>query len=255
MNYLKGSDIDLKKIRISKVCPPFKAGTKDITKIEVSYGKDPLYIMGAKLYCPFGLGQFPKPEDVTKNTKVKYTLQMNFKGYKEGFDKAASTETLYNFLSELDLHMKELLMKKSGEFLTEPTTDYNIIDLMYQPIIQLPDKDEYDPFFRLKLPMKWKSETEFKTGFSDENQEPLSLDFKTLGKHLENRRWIRPIIKLDCLWYIEGKIYPNIEAHLCKIYSEIEQKKEKVVKTTDDTEEAPTKKKKPKPQANPIHFV
>ena len=248
MKSLKSSEIDPQKIRISKVCPPFKAGTKEITKIELEYGNEPLYIMGPKLYCPFGLGQFPKPEDVTKWTKVKYTVQMNFKGYKEGFENSTSTESLYNFLNELDLVMIDLLIKKSGEFLNQETKDYNIVDKMYQRLIQTPDKEEYDPFIRLKLPMKWKSTTEFKTGFFDEKQNSLKLSTDNLGKHLEERRWVRPIIKLDCLWYIEGKIYPNIEGHLFKIYNEKEKKKEK----KDDTK---TKPKKKKAQNKPIEFL
>ena len=126
-----------------------------------------------------------------------------------------------------------LLIKKSGDFLNQETKDYNIIDKMYQRLIQTPEKEEYDPFFRLKLPNKWNSTTEFKTGMVDELKNNLKLDSTTLSKHLENRRWIRPIIKLDCLWYIDGKIYPNIEGHLLKIYNETEKKKNNEKKKSD----------------------
>lgn len=241
MKSFKCSDIDPTQIRISKVCPPFKAGTKEITKLELVYGNEPLYILGPKLYCPFGLSQFPKPEDVTKYTKVKYTLQMNFKGYKEGFKNMETTESLYQFFNELDFLMLNMLKAKSGDFLNQATNDDSIIDKMYQRLIQIPDNDEYDPFFRLKLPTEYRDNKKFKTTFFDEKQNDLKLDTETLGKHLENRRWVRPIIKLDCLWYIEGKVYPNIEGHMLKIYSEIEKKKEKKV---EKSESKPDKKKK-----------
>jgi len=250
MKPLKCSEIDPQKIRISKVCPPFKTGTKEITKIELEYGNQPLYIMGPKLYCPFGLSQLPKKEEVQKYTKVKYTVQMNFKGQKEGFENAESTEALYNLFEELDLKLIELLLEKSGEFLNQQTTEYSLIDKMYQRIIKTPEKEEYDKFFRLKLPTNFKNPTEFSTGFFDENQKPLKLNTTNLDKHIEERRWIRPIIKLDCLWYIEGKLYPNIEGHLLKIYSEIEKKPEKKQEKSDHS-----KSKKSKTTNKPIEFL
>lgn len=250
MKSLKSSEIDPKKLRISKVCAPFKAGTKSITKIELEYGNGALNILGPKLYCPFGLGQFPKQEEVTKYTKVKYSIQMNFKGYKEGFENASSVESLYTLFDEIDLELTTQLMQKSGEFCNEQTTDFKIIDKMYQRIIQ-PGKEEYDPFFRLKLPTNYKKTTDFKCGFVDEHSKDIKLDTKTLGPYIEERRWIRPIITLDCLWYIEGKIYPNVEGHILKIYSEKEKKKEVKKKGS-----ATKSKGKPKKKAqNQIEFV
>ena len=147
-------------------------------------------------------------------------------------------------------------MKKSGDFLNQETNDYNIIDKMYQRLIQTPDKEEYDPFFRVKLPLKWKSDSEFKTGFFDEKQNELKLNTSSLGKHLEERRWIRPIFKLDCLWHIEGKIYPNIEGHLLKIYNELEKKKEKKEKKEKkDSKGKVAKPKKKKVNNKPIEFM
>lgn len=242
MKTLKSSEIDPKKLRISKVCPPFKAGTKEIIKIELEYGNEPLYIMGPKLYCPFGLGQFPKPEDVTKYTKVKYNIQMNFKGYKEGFENEKSTETLYTLFNDFDLELVGLLLKKSGDFLNQETNDYKVIDKMYQRMVQ--NSEEYDPFFRLKLPTNYKNTTQFKAGFYDEKKNTLKLNTENIASHIEQRRWIRPIIKFDCLWYIEGKIYPNIEGHLLKIYNEIEPKKEKKEKKKEKESKSNDKKKK-----------
>jgi hypothetical protein len=168
---------------------------------------------------------------------------MNFKGYKEGFENAASTEALYNFFNDLDLVMIELLLQKSGEFLNQQTNDYVTMDKMYKRTIQTPEKEEYDPFFRLKLPTNYKNTSEFKTEFYDEVRTTLKLNTVSLGKHLEERRWIRPIIKLDCLWYIEGSIYPNIEAHSLKIYNELEKKKPNKDKKTSDSKGKKKKKK------------
>lgn len=250
MKSYKSSDIDPKKVRISKVCKPFTAGTKEITKIEIKYGNEPLHILGPKMYCPFGLGQFPKPEDVRQYTKVKYTIQMNFKGHKEGFENAKSTEELYNLFDDIDLVLKEQLLQKSGEFLNQPTTEFSLIDKMYTRLIQTPEKEEYDPFFRLKMPTEPRNQKEFKVGFFDDKQNPLKMDVDKLRSHLEDRRWIRPIIKLDCLWYIESKIYPNIEAELLKIYNEVEKREKK-----EEKEPKKKDKGKSKPKTKKIEFL
>ena len=246
----KSSDVDPSKVRISKVCQPFKLGTKEFTKIELKYGNDTLYILGPKLYCPFGVSQMPKPEEVTKNTNVKYSIQMNFKGHKEGFEKAQSTEDLYNLFDELELILMDQLLKKSGEYLNQQTNEHVLIDKMYQRLIKTPEKEEYDPYFRLKLPTDYKDRSKFKVGFFDEKGKELKLDVDGLKKHLENRRWIRPIFKLDCLWYIEGKIHPSIEGHLLKIYSETEEPKKK-----SDDKKKKEKPKDKKPKQKKIQFI
>ena len=229
MHILKPEDIDPNKITISKISS-FNAGRKEITTIYISYNKKRLYIMGPKLYNPFGLSQWPKPD--SENAKrfpnsIKYHMNCNFKGFKEGFKDKQSVGALYSLFLDMDLILIGKIMERSGDILSEETDEYSIIDNMYQRIIHQ-QSDEYDPYFKLKFPIDKKTK-KYKCDFYNANNrtKTLNLDKSNLGKYMETRKYIRPIIEIPCLYYVDGKIYPSLECYQLKIYDSINKKKSK----------------------------
>ena len=233
MKIIKPANIDPSKITISKISS-FSMGPNECKKIEIRYDGQPFYLMGPKMFSPFGLCQYPKPEDVRANTKVKYHLQMNFKGEKDGFEKFPTIETLYNACVDIDFHMVELLLKESGNFLNEETTERSIIDNMYNRVIQKANKEEYDSYFKMKMPTEYNSPGKFKpTSFSkSDKNKPLDPNVERIREFMSTRKWVKPVFLFDCLFYINGKIYPSIEAYQLKIYDEEEKENTEKTKTT-----------------------
>ena len=236
----KFADIDPTKIKISKISS-FNMGQSECKKIEISYNGDKLHVIAPKMYSPFGLCQYPKPEDATKYTKVKYHLQMNYKGETDGFEKYPEIEQFYNKCTEIDMHMIELLLKHSGDILNEPTKEYGIIDNMYNRIVQPSKNEEYDASFKMKMMTQYKAPNEFvPLVYSKlDPKKTMKVNADSLRTFLADRKWIKPVFKFDCLYYINGKIYTSIEAYQLKVY-------EPVVKTDAKTDTKPKNKNKEK---------
>jgi len=223
INIIKPDALDISKVRLAKFSK-FTMGTSECTKIELEYDGNTLYMMGGKMLNPFGLSQYPRPDDCGVNTNVKYHISPTFKGEKDGFEGHETVGKLYNALVELDLCIIEKLLTQSGEFLSEETTEYSIIDNIYGRIIQRPSNEDYDPSIKVKMMTDYKNKKVLKARMysNKDSTKQLQLNVNELRSHLETRKWIRPVFRIQYLYYINGKIYPSLEAYQLKIYEATE---------------------------------
>lgn len=224
----KYKDVDTELLAISNV-KTFNMGLDECKKIDMTYDGKKLHMIFPKLFAPFGLSQYPKPEAVTGKTKVKYHVNLNFYGEKDGFDKHPNIEECYEKCREIDDKIIELLLEKSGDILNQATNEYSIIDNMYARIIQKPSNAEYDASFKMKMTTPFNNSNEFTASIynkKDRNKK-MKLAPYQLKEYLTKRKWIKPVTKLDCLYYIKGKIYPSIEAYQLMVYDDEEKKKGK----------------------------
>jgi hypothetical protein len=227
INIIKPENLDVSKVKLTKFSS-FSMGPMECKKIELRYDGDVLYLMGGKMFIPFGLSQFPKPEDCGASSNVKYHVNATFKGEKDGFEGHETVGKLYTAMIDLDMCILEKLLTQSGEFLSEETSELSIIDNIYARIIQRPSKEEYDPSLKIKMMTDYKNKKVLKARMysNKDSSKQLKLNTHELGKHLETRKWIRPVFKLEFLYYINGKIYPSLEAYQLKIYESTDEDKQ-----------------------------
>jgi hypothetical protein len=240
---------DASKLKIGSISE-FTMGNTIAKKIELLYNGQPLVLMGEKLYSPFGYSQYPTLEQLNnpeekfvKKKDIKYHVQLSFKDIKTN-DKV---KLMYDKLNEIELYIGSLLFENTERILGIKIEEQEVFDTIYKKILQPPSKEGFDNSIKIKLPTRLNKFT-LKV-YNTENVE-LLITPENINKYLIPKCWIKPIITLPYLYYMNGYIYANFEATYLKIYPPIvKEVKEKVVKEKiikEKTEKEKEKKTKSK---------
>jgi hypothetical protein len=145
-------------------------------------------------------------------------MNHTFSGVKDGFENTPKVGVFYNTLLDMDLRIGELLLERSGDILSESTSDYGIIDTIYGRIVQTPSSDEYDPYCKVKLPTMYDQPSVMKTSVYNNGKNPLRKSINEFQEYMKDHTWVKTLVKFQFLYYINGKIYPSLDAYQQKVF-------------------------------------
>ena len=236
------NQIDTSKVKVKSISE-FKMGFDVCKKIEVSYDGWVMCFTTPKMEVPMGVSQYPPADTCTPQSSIKYHMNHTFSGIKDGFESNPKVGEFHGILMDLDIRITELLLERSGDILSEPTSEYSIMDQIYGRIVQVPKTDERDPFCKVKVPTMYNNKFVMKShvfGSNDPNTK-RSNDVREHQEYMRNHKWVKSALKFQYLYYINGTIYPSIELYQQKVY---ESKQERPDLNGDEGANSKGKRKK-----------
>jgi hypothetical protein len=220
INIIHYNKLDAEKLTIKSISE-FKIGFDTHKKIEISYDRATLYVSTPKMNVPHGVGQYPPADRMSASSSpIKYHMMHSFTGVKDGFSKTPKVGEFYNVLLDMDIQISELLLARSGDILSEPTSEFGIIDRIYARIINTPKSDEYDPSCKMKLPVLSKQPSVMITNVFGSRcpTKQLTHTIDEFKEYMKPYKWVKSAFKFQYLYYINGTIYPSIELYQQKVY-------------------------------------
>lgn len=180
----------------------------------------PLRLQTPKMLLPFGATQFPKPDEVDDQSKVKYLFNLSFQG--DGQDVKSFLKKMEQFQTKLYTDT----LKNAQKWVKSKTKSLEVIQEKWFPVLKVGmDKEgnQYPASMSVKLPRyptsKSDATLEFKTDVYGKGKSKLQLTPETYHDVIPRYSEAKVILNCDGIWVGKtGKISLSFSALQMKVY-------------------------------------
>jgi len=157
-------------------------------------GKEKITVQFPKLRAPFGLSEF-----VDQNSgSSSYSLDLSLENKPELLEK----------LRAIDDAVVKQVAANSKEWLGKKHTEVVIRDVLYRPLVKMPNDDKYAPTIKLKI-LKDRDGTFIPECYNNKKQR---VDLDTV----EKGQSVTAIATIPQLWIIDGKFGVTMRLHMAR---------------------------------------
>lgn len=155
-NIQTAGTVDFNKIKIDAI----KTNKYGGRSARISYDGGRFLIQTPRLRLPYGMGVFEEKDAEGRVTKMIYSLDFSFGGYKadERNQEKPLVKRFYSFMTKFENFVKEQAKKNSYSWIGEPDAEDATIRALFRPLIKYArDKttgkitDMYPPTFKAKV--------------------------------------------------------------------------------------------------------
>ncbi len=184
--------LDASNIAFSELRKNTKGGK--VVYLSGGKGKEKITVQFPKLRAPFGLSEF-----VDQNSgNSSYSLDLSLENKPELLDK----------LRAIDDAVVKQVAANSKDWLGKKHTETVIRDVLYRPIVKMPNDDKYAPTIKLKI-LKDRDGTFVPECYNNKKQR---VDLDTL----EKGQSVTAIATMPQLWIIDGKFGVTMRLHMAR---------------------------------------